>query len=132
MRLVQPMAWRIGVTRLCPCCPALPLSRRWTARAKLAAGPARGRTRRADSNSCQHRNACFAKLRSAFAHPAGRLSAAGAKSKPRVADHIARPAHRVQQRLGEAFVDLGAQPRYVHVDDVCLRIEMIIPDVFQE
>src|SRR5579872_7406875 len=49
-----------------------------------------------------------------------------------VTDHVSCAAHGVQQRLGEALVDLRAQPRDVDVDDVGLRIEVIIPDVLQQ
>ena len=41
-------------------------------------------------------------------------------------------AYRVQQGLVEGFVDLGAQARNMHVDDVGLRVEMAVPDVLQQ
>src|SRR3954454_5576668 len=47
-------------------------------------------------------------------------------------DHVPGAANGVQQRTLKTFVDLGAQPRNVHVDDVGLRIEMIIPHVLQQ
>src|SRR5271170_2455647 len=49
-----------------------------------------------------------------------------------VADHIAGAAHGVQERLRKALVDLGSQSRNVHVDDVGLRIEMVVPDILQQ
>src|SRR5580704_6320752 len=49
-----------------------------------------------------------------------------------VTDHVASAPHRVQQRLGEALVDFRSQPRNVHVDHIGLRIEMVVPDVFQQ
>src|SRR5580698_5226348 len=47
-------------------------------------------------------------------------------------DHVARAADRVQERRVEAFVDFGAQPADMHVDHICLGIEMIFPHAFQE
>src|SRR5208282_3804209 len=38
----------------------------------------------------------------------------------------------MQQRLREAFIDLGAQPRNVDVNHIRLRIEMVVPDVLQK
>jgi hypothetical protein len=38
----------------------------------------------------------------------------------------------VQQRLGEALVDLLSQPAHMHVDDVGLRVEMIVPHIFEQ
>src|SRR5208282_3719324 len=49
-----------------------------------------------------------------------------------VADHVAGAAHRMQQRLREALIDFGTQPRNVHVDHIGLRVEVIIPDVLQQ
>src|SRR5438034_4300964 len=49
-----------------------------------------------------------------------------------VTDHVSRAADGVQQRLREPLVDLGAEPRDVHVDHIGLRIEVVIPDVFQK
>src|SRR6516164_5456898 len=49
-----------------------------------------------------------------------------------IANHVASAAHRVEERLREALVDFRSQSRNVHVDDICLRIEMIIPDIFQQ
>src|SRR3569833_1436120 len=47
-------------------------------------------------------------------------------------DHISGAADGVEQRIGVPFVDLAAQARHVHVDDVGLWIEMIIPDIFEQ
>src|SRR5258708_14481007 len=49
-----------------------------------------------------------------------------------VADHIPCAANRMQQSLGETLIDLRAQPRDVHVDDVGLRVEMVIPHVLEQ
>src|SRR5208282_6066364 len=49
-----------------------------------------------------------------------------------VTDHVSGAAHRVQQGDVEVAIDLGAQARDVDVDDVGLRIEMIVPDVFEQ
>src|SRR5262245_6883148 len=38
----------------------------------------------------------------------------------------------MQQRLGETFINLRAQPRDMHVDHVGLRVEMIVPHIFQQ
>ena len=45
---------------------------------------------------------------------------------------IAGAAHGVQERAVEALVDLLPEPADMHVDDVGLRIEMVVPDLFQE
>src|SRR6266511_1620779 len=49
-----------------------------------------------------------------------------------VADHVTRTANRMQQRLRNTLINLRAQPRDVHVDDVGLRIEMVIPHVLEQ
>jgi hypothetical protein len=38
----------------------------------------------------------------------------------------------MQKRLGETFIDFRAQTRDMHVDDVGLRVKMVIPHVFQQ
>src|SRR4029079_9904441 len=38
----------------------------------------------------------------------------------------------MEQRTLKTFVDLGAQPRNMHINDVGLRIEMIIPDILEK
>ena len=45
---------------------------------------------------------------------------------------IAGAAHGVQQRPGEAFIDLLPQPAHMHVDDVGLRVEVIVPDILEQ
>ena len=49
-----------------------------------------------------------------------------------VTDHVSGAAHGMQQRLVEALVDLAAQPRDVHVDDVGLRVEVVVPHVLEQ
>src|SRR5277367_3143343 len=49
-----------------------------------------------------------------------------------VTNHITGAADGVEQRRVEITIDLGPQARHVHVDHVGLRIEMIIPDVFEQ
>src|ERR1700674_623784 len=49
-----------------------------------------------------------------------------------VTDHVSGAAHRMEERLVEALVDLGAQPRHVHVDHVGLRVEVIVPHVLEQ
>ena len=48
------------------------------------------------------------------------------------AQAIAGAAHRVQQRAVEILVDLLPQPADMHVDDVGLRVEVIVPDVLEQ
>src|SRR5215467_731486 len=48
------------------------------------------------------------------------------------ADDIPHTPHGVQQLLLEAAIDLLAQPAHEHVDDVRLRIEVVVPDVRQD
>src|SRR6202051_3641277 len=49
-----------------------------------------------------------------------------------VTDHISCAAHGVQQWLGKPFVDLRAQPRNVDIDDIGLRVEVVVPDVLEQ
>src|SRR5271156_1933286 len=49
-----------------------------------------------------------------------------------VTDHISGAANGVYELRVKIAVDLGPEPRDVHVDDVGLRIEMVIPDVFEQ
>lgn len=46
--------------------------------------------------------------------------------------HVTGAANRMQDRLIEALFDLAAQPRHVDVNDIGLRVEMIIPDIFEQ
>ena len=46
--------------------------------------------------------------------------------------HVSGTAHGLQQWLIEVLVDFAAQPADVYVDDVGLRIEVIIPYLFQQ
>src|SRR5665213_2864747 len=47
-------------------------------------------------------------------------------------DHIAGTTHGLQQWGGEAFVQLAAQARNMHVNHVGLRIKVIVPDIFKQ
>src|SRR6476660_1160171 len=47
-------------------------------------------------------------------------------------EDITHPAHGVQQLLLERPIDLLAQPADQDVDDVGLRIEVVLPDVRQD
>src|SRR5436305_11323811 len=47
-------------------------------------------------------------------------------------DHVSGPADRLQHRLVETLVDLGSEPRDMDVDDVGLRVEMIVPDILEQ
>jgi hypothetical protein len=38
----------------------------------------------------------------------------------------------MQQSLGETLINFRPQPRDVHVDDVGLRVEVVIPNIFQQ
>src|SRR5262245_8157157 len=49
-----------------------------------------------------------------------------------VTDHIPGSAHGMQQLLGKALVDLAPEPRDVHVDDVGLRVEVVVPHVLEQ
>src|SRR5215470_7401557 len=48
------------------------------------------------------------------------------------ADHVADAAHRMQQRWREVLVDLLPQATDLHVNSVCLRIEVIVPDRLEQ
>src|ERR1700693_488638 len=49
-----------------------------------------------------------------------------------VTNHITGAANRVEQRRIEIAIDLGAQARHVHIDHIGLRIEMIVPHMFEQ
>jgi hypothetical protein len=49
-----------------------------------------------------------------------------------VGKHITGVADRTQQRFGRRAVDFLAQAADVHVDDIGLRVEMVVPYVFQQ
>src|SRR5262245_40346925 len=66
----------------------------------------------------------------AFEPMAPRL--AGTTASFGVTDHVSGAANGMQQRQCESLVDLGSQARNVHVDDIGLRVEMIVPDVLQQ
>src|SRR5271166_727464 len=62
-----------------------------------------------------------------------RRKAVARKSLPSaVTNHVSRPAHGAQQRRVKIAVDLGAQARYMHIDHVGLRIEMVIPHMLEQ
>src|SRR3569623_274606 len=53
--------------------------------------------------------------------------------RPRLlTDHISRAPDGLQQRRLEAAIDLGPEPRHMDVDDVGLRVEVVVPDVFKQ
>src|SRR5664280_497311 len=61
------------------------------------------------------------------------LNAVARKSLLRVVtQHVSSAAHGMQQRRVEISVDFGPQPRHVDVDNVGLRIEVIVPDVLEQ
>ena len=47
-------------------------------------------------------------------------------------EHIAGSTHRVQQGRFETLLDLAAQARDMHINDIGLRVEVIIPDMLQQ
>src|SRR6185312_2011224 len=47
-------------------------------------------------------------------------------------DHVSGAAYGVEERVGVALVDLAAQPGHVDVDHVGLRIEVVVPDIFEQ
>src|SRR6202453_2922 len=49
-----------------------------------------------------------------------------------VTNHVTGAANRIEQRRIEIAIDLGAQARHVHVDHIGLRIEVIVPHMFEE
>src|SRR5437868_15061058 len=49
-----------------------------------------------------------------------------------IPQNITRASDRVNQRPRITFVDGVAQPAHVHIDDVGLRIEVQIPDSFEQ
>src|SRR5579864_6562701 len=59
-------------------------------------------------------------------------SARLAQASPRGTQRVSRAADGVQQRRGEPFVELLSQTAYMNIDDVGLRIEVVIPDLLQE
>src|SRR4051812_42471631 len=61
-----------------------------------------------------------------------RTSVPGTCLAPPLAEDIADASHRLKQLLVERLVDLFAQAADEHVDDVGLRIEVVVPDVRQD
>src|SRR5208282_6819795 len=62
-----------------------------------------------------------------------RRKAVARKSLPSaVTNHVSRAAHGVQQRRVKIAVDLGAQARYMHINHIGLRIEMVIPHMLEQ
>src|ERR1700727_2528639 len=62
-----------------------------------------------------------------------RRKAVAPKSLPSaVTNHVTGAANRAEQRRVEVAIDLGAQARHVHVDHIGLRIEVIVPDMFEQ
>src|SRR5581483_2171198 len=49
-----------------------------------------------------------------------------------IAQPIADAAHRVQQSRLEPGIDLLPEPAYMHVYDIGLRVEMVLPHVFEQ
>src|SRR5271165_6877791 len=49
-----------------------------------------------------------------------------------VTNHISGATHSADQRRVEIPVDLGPEPGDVHVDDIRLGIEMIVPDMLEQ
>src|SRR5204863_5853423 len=56
----------------------------------------------------------------------------GVSSSSAGAQAIAGAAHSVQQRVLELLVDLLPQAADMYVDDVGLRVEMVVPHIFQQ
>src|SRR6186713_3334359 len=56
-------------------------------------------------------------------------------SSPRpdtVANHVSGAANGVDERTVEALVDLRSQPRDMHVNNVGLRVEVIVPNMLEQ
>src|ERR1700674_5766080 len=49
-----------------------------------------------------------------------------------VTNHVSGAAHGAQQWRIKIAVDLGAQARYMHIDHVGLRVEMVVPHILQQ
>src|ERR1700709_1702761 len=47
-------------------------------------------------------------------------------------NHITGAARSVEQRRVEIAIDLGSQARHMHVDHIGLRIEVIVPHMFEQ
>src|SRR4051794_10708511 len=47
-------------------------------------------------------------------------------------EHVARAAHRMQQRLFESLVELSAKAADMDVDNVGARVEVIVPHLLQQ
>src|SRR5579863_5290923 len=61
------------------------------------------------------------------------LNAVSRNSLARVfTKHVSGAANGVQQRGVEVAVELGPQTRHMDVDDIGLRIEMIVPHMFEQ
>src|SRR6516162_93084 len=49
-----------------------------------------------------------------------------------VTNHITGAADGAEQRRVEIAIDLGPQPRHMHIDHIGLRIEMVVPNMFEQ
>ena len=49
-----------------------------------------------------------------------------------VANHVSGAANGVDERTVKALVDLRSQPRDMHVNNVGLRVEVIVPEMLEQ
>ena len=49
-----------------------------------------------------------------------------------VADRVSCPQNRVDQRWPKSWSNLAAKPMHMHVDDVAARLEIVVPDAFEQ
>src|SRR5215472_6243214 len=62
-----------------------------------------------------------------------RRKAVARKSLPSaVTNHVPGAPNGAQEGRVEIAIDFGAQARYMHIDHIGLRIEMIVPDVLKQ
>src|SRR5580658_4360897 len=62
-----------------------------------------------------------------------RRKAVARRSLPRaVTNHVSRAADGREQRRVKIAIDLGPQARYMHIDYIGLRVEVIIPDMLEQ
>src|SRR5208283_1934035 len=49
-----------------------------------------------------------------------------------VTNHVSRAADGAQERRVKIAIDLGPQARYMHIDHIGLRIEVVIPNMLEQ
>src|SRR6187551_63854 len=66
------------------------------------------------------------------ASPSAVMAKASSPRPDTVANHVSGAANSVDERTVKALVDLRSQPRDMHVNNVGLRVEVIVPNMLEQ